>query len=107
MKKVKFLGEDCTIEFSKYLMKQEGHDEGQTVIQLVCPNGEPMAVATVNIPEYPLNDGYVLIKNWSENEGIYGALRDAEIIGPQVGRLPTGYVDALICPLLIDPEDEA
>ena len=104
MHKVMFLGEECSPSFGEYATKQIGNDKGQTSIQLICEDGELMATATVKIPELPLKDGHVLIKNWSENEGIYGALRDAGIIGPQVGRLPTGYVDALICPLLVEPD---
>lgn len=96
-KTVKFLGQECKVEMSRY------KDENQRdAILLICPNGELMAVATVNIPEAMLQDGEVWIKNWSENEGIYEALMAAGIIGEAVGSYPAGHARALRCPLLIE-----
>jgi len=96
-KTVQFLGQECRVEMSRYT------DELQRdAILLRCPDGEPMAVATVNIPEAMLQEGEVWIKNWSENEGIYEALMAAGIIGEAVGSYPAGHARALRCPLLID-----
>ncbi len=51
--------------------------------------GEPIATATVYL-EHALPDlqpGEVVIKNWSENEGMHEALEAAGIIGPVLRRL--------------------
>lgn len=99
-KTVKFLGQECKVEMSRY-----SDDLQRDAILLYCSDGALMAVVTVNIPEAMLQDGEVLIKNWSENEGIYEALMAAGIIGAAVGSYPAGHARALRCPLLIiNPE---
>lgn len=57
-------------------------------------NGEPFRIATVNIPEYFIKDGYIFIKNWSENEGILEELQKYNVVGPVIARWPVGYVFA-------------
>ena len=74
---------------------------GRPAICLVSNIGKPLLTASVNIPEYKLADGYVLIKNWSENEGILKDLIDNNIVGPAEGLVPSGYVHAHICPIRI------
>lgn len=41
---------------------------------------EPFAKLTVNLPDEPLPDGEVFIKNWSENEGFDGWAKGEGII---------------------------
>lgn len=59
--------------------------------------GEPICIATTNIAGYHCDPGHVLIKNWSENEGVYEALLAAGVIGPVVRKVPTGFVTAYEC----------
>ena len=40
----------------------------------------PMATCTVNAPEYSLQANHVLIKDYSENEGMLSALEEAGIV---------------------------
>lgn len=54
-----------------------------------------VAIATINIPDYDLLPGHVLIKNWSENAGVYQALVEAGYIHSTTRLVPTGYVQAL------------
>ena len=61
---------------------------------------EPLLIATTNVAGYVCDPGHVLIKNWSENEGIYEALLKAGVIGPVVRRVPTGFVEAYECEYL-------
>lgn len=61
---------------------------------------EPVAVATVNIPEYTLERGHVLIKNWSENEGILEALVSSGLLEDTGALVPTGFCNANLCKLL-------
>lgn len=41
---------------------------------------EPLAVATVNLPDVELADGCILVKDWAENEGMFESLIDAGVI---------------------------
>lgn len=61
---------------------------------------EPICIATTNIAGYHCDPGHVLIKDWSENEGVYTALRLAGIVGPIKRLVPTGFVNALECEYL-------
>lgn len=94
MNKVHFLDHELTVEMLSY-------GNGRTAIILNDETGEEFVIATTNMPEVFLQDGEILIKNWSENEGIYEALIEAGIIGEAVGSVPAGMTRALRCPLLI------
>lgn len=90
--KTKFKDWMCDVVFAFY-------DNGRVAIQLVSDGtpteaslrgdedkpmvGEPIATATVNIPEAPCPEGHAWIKAWAENEGMVEALVKADIIGPQ------------------------
>ena len=53
----------------------------RVAIQLYgAENGEPIATATVNLPELPLKEGQCFIKNYSENEGMVNALVAAGLV---------------------------
>lgn len=98
MKKIWFNGWHCIVQFSEY-------GNGRTAIELIdAEDGCPVAVATVNIPDAKLAHDEVLIKDWSENHGVMDALMVAGIVGPAIGAVPTGFVVALVCKLLIDPK---
>ena len=64
-------------------------------------DGMPVTVATVNLPDNPIEDNHVFIKNWSENVGIYPALLKAGVIEPMIRKVSTGFVEAYVCRLLI------
>lgn len=67
----------------------------------------PYCTATVNMPEVPVPDGHVLIKNWGENRGILDVLQAAGIVGAPVSTVPAGFEEARCCPLLMEvPEDD-
>lgn len=94
MKKVKFKNWSCNIERAYY-------GNGRTALELVDEDGDPITVATVNIPEVPQSRDEVFIKDWSENEGMVEALVAAEVISEPIGEVPTGFVTAKVCKLLI------
>ena len=98
MKTVSFIGHSCIINFGYY-------KGGRTAIMLNddC-DMEPIAIATVNIPECHLEEGEVLIKNWSENKGILDVLAKAGIIEDTGRTYPTGFCEANICKLLYKGE---
>ena len=89
-------------DWSCVVNKTQYADNKRTALQLIdAEDGLPICMATVNIPDEPLEDDEVLIKDWSENQGIYRALRTAGIVGDPLGFVPTGYVEAINCKLLI------
>ena len=76
----------------------------------ICPNriqlngavdGVPYAVATVNIPELINVEGYVAVKDYSENEGMLQFLIDNDIVEPPVTHVESGYVKLPICKIKI------
>jgi len=97
---VTFLGYNCRIRFSQYT------NNNRTAIMLeIADTGEPMATATVNIPEYRLGPGEVIIKDYSENEGMLNALVEAKIVADTGKRMPTGFVECPVCRLLVQPQE--
>ena len=70
-----------------------GADDGDYV-------GERIAVITVNIPQFPLNAGEILVKSWSENEGMARWLDENGIAVDTGGRAPSGHVEAHVMQLL-------
>jgi hypothetical protein len=80
------------------------------VITSICPNriqlngavdGVPYAIATVNIPELINVEGYVAIKDYSENEGMLKFLIDNDFVEPPVTHVESGYVKLPICKIKI------
>ena len=96
--KLKYGEYDCILERLQY-------QNGRTALQLYdAVDGTPVLTATVNIPEAPLNSDQVLIKNWSENEGILDALIEHKVVVDTGVTVPTGFVEANLCVLL--PQSE-
>jgi len=92
--KTKYIDEECEIRKTPY-------SSGRVALHLVTSAGEHVAVATVHLPDLPLEDGYTFIKDYSENEGLLKALQDAGVIGPVVDIVHLGYVDAYKVKVLI------
>ena len=78
--KVMILGKNCSLQFGKY--------PNNTIVIQCYYRGNPFCVATVNWEANFQGEGYrkkhtfpiVVIKNYSENEGIYSDLIKAEVI---------------------------
>ena len=90
-KTVNFMGEKLTPVIGRYA-------NGQTSIQLVDQDGMPFMTASVahdvNIP-----DDCVIIKNYSENEGIMQALIKAGIIEKPFCEIPVNFVKLYVAAL--------
>lgn len=80
------------------------------VITSICPHriqlngavdGVPYAIATVNIPELTNVEGYVAVKDYSENEGMLKFLIDNDFVEPPVTHVESGYVKLPICKIKI------
>lgn len=87
MNKVRFLGHLCDVEVTQYR-------DGRTALILNdAATGEEVTVATVNMPMVPLGAGEVLIKDYSENEGVLKALEEAGWVKSTGERVRTGFVE--------------
>lgn len=107
MKQIQFREWKCNIEFDKYA------NNNRTCLRLVNadpiieddyvsePGTEVIAFATVNISSHELNDDEVIIKDYSENEGMYEALFKAEVVGPVLSYAKSGFTLNPVCKLLI------
>ena len=86
------------------------YQNGRVALQLIAIaddmdndvyKGEPIAMATVNLPEVELADGEVFIKDYSENEGMLEALENAGVVKFTGQYVKSGFVIIPICKLLI------
>lgn len=82
------------------LVKKE-YGNGRTALQLTALNGEPLCVATVNLEQADVPEGHVLIKDYSENQGVLDALIKAGVVGKPISEVPTGFVMVQLCRLLV------
>lgn len=92
---VKFKNYNCEIRFSKYV------NNNRTAIGLFdTENGENVAIATINMPDEYLKEDEVIIKDYSENEGMLDCLVEAGIISEPIRLARAGYQLANVCKLL-------
>lgn len=76
-------------------IKEEEYRNGRIALSL-CQNGDEIMMATVNCPEIPLEEGEVLIKDYSENDGILEAMLSAGVISDPVP-VPYNFVTVWKC----------
>jgi len=62
---------------------------------------ESETVATINLPDEDIAPDEVIIKDYSENEGIYDMMLAAGHIGPELRRVYSGFISAPVCKLLL------
>ncbi len=98
---VNFLNVDCKVNKQQY-------NNGRTALELVAAKddpehdimeGEPICTATVNVPTVALGVDEVIIKDYSENQGILDALLDAGIVETTGRYVESGWVRMPICVL--------
>ena len=95
MNKVKFKHWNCIPVFKTY-------SNGRRAISLIdSRDGSPIANATLNLPAVQLERDEVIVKNYSENEGIVQALMEAKIVGPALRSVSTGYVTATVHKIIV------
>lgn len=74
---------------------------GRPAIVLLDPDdGELVACATVNVPDYPLADGEVIAKNYNENASMLEALIAGGIVTASGKIVPVGYAEGHVCRLV-------
>jgi hypothetical protein len=91
--------------FTKDQVKKVGtYSNGRIALQIIDESKcypKEVATVTVNIPQVDLKEDEVLIKDWSENEGVLDDLIKFNIISKPISTVPTGFVVAHKCKLLI------
>lgn len=96
LKKFKFMG--C--ELGAYLTEYVENNK-PTITLVDMEDGCDYAVATINVPEISIPHNHVVIKNYSENEGILEKLIAEGIISKPVVMVQTGFVSVPVCKLLV------
>ncbi len=86
-----FKNYDCTLKWGV-------NNNGRLTLDLVdSKDGSPIATATANAVDSDLTTGEIIIKNYSENEGMYDALLAAGIIRRSHRRIGTGHIYSPVC----------
>ena len=91
------------VEFAGYscLLVKAQYSNGRTALQLVDQDdGEMVATATTNIPEVTLKADEIIIKNYSENDGMLQCLVDAGYVAETGKVTRTGHCIVPIAKLL-------
>jgi hypothetical protein len=80
---------------------EEYADNGRKAIKLIDQeDGMPFCMATINVPQIPLLNDEVIIKNYSENAGVLEMLEGAGYIQDTGNIVYVGMAEANICKLL-------
>lgn len=93
--KIHFLNEDCTLAKGRYAATNG------VSLQLMCEDGSLMAVATICLSGVTLEEGEVIVKDYSENSGMLDALVKAGVVVDTGRRVASGFINAPVCKLLI------
>lgn len=96
MSTIRFADCNCAVERRRY-------PNGRVALQLVTHDDgfpEPVATATVNVPEWELADDEVIIKDYAENHGILAALITAGLVHPPERHGLLNYTPVAICRLV-------
>lgn len=91
MTEVNFVGYECRVLVDDY----------KKMMLVDKFTGQPVAVATKVVPGVSLENDEVIIKSYSENEGMLSALASAGVVEPTGKTIPSGFVELDICKLLI------
>lgn len=92
MTTIKFRDYKCKVVYSRY-----ANNKRLAIALYDEEDYQPVATCTTNVSDEPLEYNEVIIKNWSENEGILNLLIDNNIIYPSHRTIQLGYVEAYVC----------
>lgn len=83
---IQALGSACTLQWARY-------GNGRVALRLIdAQTGEPLATASVNVPEIALDEDEIALKDYAENAGLFDDLVQAGIVEPTGRLVPVGYV---------------
>ena len=93
MIRVRFRDWDCIVQKRQY-------ENGRPALRLIdAEDGSPITSATVNLPDKRLGKNQVLVKSYSENEGLLEALVAAGVVKPTGQMVRSGFVEVPVCEL--------
>lgn len=81
-------------------IEKHKYANGRVALILMDNEGQ-VTIATVNLPEHDLQPGEVIIKSYSENEGMLDFLTNNNIVSATGREIQTGFVTVHVCKLLI------
>lgn len=103
----------CWVDFAGHYHPEAGLQTGWVLrLRMKDPpvdDSDLVAVATVNVDlgddfetgKLIATGKYILVKDWSENEGMLAALIAAKVVEDTGDRITTGFCEAALCHLLI------
>ena len=95
-KQVNFRGFKCVVDTTKTY-----RNERPAIILTDAEDGSGVAYATINLPKVELDRNEVVIKDYSENEGMLNVLVEAGVISEPIRSVPVSmFVKAPVCNLL-------
>lgn len=86
----RYLQEEVTIQLGTY-------GNGRVAIELYTLEQEPFMIASVNVPSVHLEEDEVIIKDYSENEGVLKFLEDNNIVHATPYAVQVGHTYCKIC----------
>ena len=93
-----------TENFHKWRPEVHQYPNGRLAVEYITEEDgypESACIATINLPEEDIPYGYVIVKDYSENQGIYECMLDTGHIGPEENRAYSGFISAPVCKLLL------
>lgn len=103
MKTYKYTIFDSEYEVYLYFSK---YTNQRTAIELIdAEDGIPFARATVNVPDIPLEDGEICVKDYSENEGMLDFLIENKIVESEYRFVRDKFLVVPICKLLVNGKE--
>lgn len=95
MKTIRFNRWDCVASWDRY-------NNGRQALMLIdAINGDSIAKASVNLPDEPMAENEMAIKNYGENDGMLDALKAAGIVTNVVRYAQSGFVSIPICTVAV------
>lgn len=102
-----------TFQGSRYVVKKDTWPNGLTRLLAYSDTDDRPLRLTINVPDRAiasitsrsgmraLGVDEVILKNYSENQGVYDALLVADIVSPAFDVTPLGYTDCVVVRVLI------
>lgn len=90
---------------SQVYIRQRSYANGRPSLELInADDHTPNSIVTVNLPDVLLEDNEVLVKDYSENEGMLEFLTANNIVTPTERGVQSGFVWIPVC--ILNPESE-
>ena len=87
-------------ESTEVYIRQRNYPNGRPALELIdASDNIPYTVASVNLPNVLLDENEILIKDYSENEGILDFLTYNNVVHPTGREVQSGFVWIPVCTL--------